>query len=291
MAIIPGNTHKLCALWFKKGLGLANSIIGLGGGVGSVLSAVLTASVLSPLLGGWNHVLYLYGALLVAVGIPILLLRAPSHIATAADTDSEDKIPPLQAISHVMRNRNVWLLGLTFMGLWGGAMGVMGYLPLYLRGIGWSPVTADSVLAVAGFAAMVGALPLGFATDRIGLRKPFLLAAVLSTSIGIGLLLIGGVSVWASAIFMGLFRTVMQSIIMTSVAETEGIGRKYAGTGIGVTFTLSYVGSIFSPIIGNSLATINPNFAFIFWTSLALVPLLFSFPFLKETGWRTKQLK
>ena len=74
---------------------------------------------------------------------------------------------------------------------------------------------------------------------------------------------------------------------MTTVAETEGIGVTYAGTASGVTMTLSRVGSIFSPVIGNSIATTNPSLAFIFWAVLASIGTVI-FGFIKETGWRAK---
>jgi hypothetical protein len=74
---------------------------------------------------------------------------------------------------------------------------------------------------------------------------------------------------------------------MTTTIETKGVGAAYAGTALGLAITVARLGEIISPLIGNSLATINPSLAFVFWAALAAAGLVCSY-FLKETGWRSK---
>ena len=81
----------------------------------------------------------------------------------------------------------------------------------------------------------------------------------------------------------GLVRDGLVAVLLTTVMETEGLGAAYAGTALGLSQTLSLVGGVVSPPIGNALAGINPSLSFIFWGGLAAVALL-CFYSLKETG-------
>ncbi|MCJ7829992.1 MAG: MFS transporter, partial [Desulfobacterales bacterium] len=52
---IPTNVHKVCGIWFTgRQLGLANGIVSSGMALGFTLGSALSATVLSPWLGGWR---------------------------------------------------------------------------------------------------------------------------------------------------------------------------------------------------------------------------------------------
>ena len=68
--IIPITITKTIGIWFKgKNLGMAMGVSAMGMGFGLMLGPMISATVLSPLLGGWRNVMYLYGAISTAVGI------------------------------------------------------------------------------------------------------------------------------------------------------------------------------------------------------------------------------
>jgi MFS family permease len=165
-------------------------------------------------------------------------------------------------------------------------MGFTGYLPLYLRGSGWTAVGADGTLAALSAASVVGVIPLSLLSDRIGLRKVFLYASILMTTIGVGLLSVfSGALVWPLVILVGIVQEGLAAGLITMVMETEGVGAAYAGSALGLNTTFSGLGSFFAPPLGNGLAEINPSSAFIFWSALAAAGL-FAFYFVKETGWK-----
>jgi MFS family permease len=72
----------------------------------------------------------------------------------------------------------------------------------------------------------------------------------------------------------GTVRDGFMAILMTTVTELDGVGARYAGTALGLTTTLSRLGSLFAPPLGNSLATWHTNLPFAFWAVLALAGLL-----------------
>ena len=277
-------THKAAGEWFSgRQLGLANGILAMGMGAGITLGSMISATVLSPLLGGWRNIMFVYGAVAVVIGfLWFQTRRQPSQGEAAHSTGT---VSFRQALSRITRIRAVWLLALTQMCMYGCRMGFTGYLPLYLRGSGWTGVSADGALAALSAASVVGVIPLSLLSDRIGLRKVILYAAILATITGVSLLSVfGGVIVWPLVILIGIVQEGFVAVLITTTMETEGVGAAYAGTALGLNTALSGLGGFFAPPIGNSLAEINPSLAFLFWAALP-VAALFAFYFVKETGW------
>jgi len=287
-ASIPINVHKVASIWFPgRHLGLANGILSLGMGLGLTAGAMISATILSPLLGGWRNVLLLYGA--ISIGISILWLLTRSELGQVESPSGyAGTVLFRQALSRVVRIRGVWFLGLIMLGQVACTTGMIGYLPLYLRGIGWTAASADGALAASNSASMMVAIPMVLLSDKLGSRKTILLAAMLITASGVGLLsVVGGAMVWVSVIIASIARDGFMAVTITMIMETEGVGAAYAGTALGLAMTLSRVGGIISPPVGNSLAGIKPGLPFIFWAALAAVAL-FGFHFLKETGRRQR---
>lgn len=287
-ASIPINVHKVASIWFPgRHLGLANGILSLGMGLGLTAGAMISATILSPLLGGWRNVLLLYGV--ISIGISILWLLTRSELGQVESPSGyAGTVLFRQALSRVVRIRGVWFLGLIMLGQMACTTGMIGYLPLYLRGIGWTAASADGALAASNSASMMVAIPMVLLSDKLGSRKTILLAAMLITASGVGLLsVVGGAMVWVSVIIASIARDGFMAVNITMITETEGVGAAYAGTALGLAMTLSRVGGIISPPVGNSLADINPGLPFIFWAALAATAL-FGFHFVKETGRRQR---
>ncbi len=277
-AIIPPVVHKTCGVWFSgRYLGLANGVASTGMAVGFTAAAMISATVLSPLLGGWRNVLFLYGAISVIVSVFWLLARNEPTQAESPDTHV-DTVPFRQALSRVVRIRAVWFLGLILVGQTGCVQGMLGYLPLYLRDIGWSGASADGALAAFNATSMMAVVPITLLSDRLfnrlGSRKEVLLGATLMTAIGVGLLsVVGGALVWVAVVVAGIVRDGFMAVLMTTIIETEEVGATYAGTAMGLVLTASRLASSASPPIGNSLAHINGGLPFVFWAALAAVAL------------------
>ncbi len=225
--------------------------------------------------------MFLYGAISIAVSMLWLLTRGePGQVESSASYTGT--VPFRQALSRVVRIRRVWLLGFILAGQIGCVQGVLGYLPLHLREIGWAEASADGALAAFHAISMMGVIPITLLSDRLGSRKTVLFAATLMTAIGVGLLSVaGGPMVWASVIVAGIARDGFMAVLMTMIIETDGVGATYAGTAMGLILTVSRLISFVSPPIGNGLADINLSLPFIFWAALATAALL-GFCFLKQ---------
>ena len=268
----PMNVHKTCGIWFSgPRLGMANGVVSAGMAFGFLLGSLVSATYLSPLLGGWRNVLLFYGVLAVIVGVLWTYTRPEPTAEGPAAAPTEQ--PSLRdSLGRVARLRNVWLLALAMFGIGGAIQGSLGYLPLYLRNEGWERDAADSALASFHFASLLFTLPLALLSDRLGVRRPLLLVAALMFTVGFGILSIAqGIVVWLAVIFAGIMRDGFMATLMTLIIELRGVGPAFAGTATGMIMAISRIGSVVAPPIGNSLEAIGPGVPFLFWSALALV--------------------
>jgi NNP family nitrate/nitrite transporter-like MFS transporter len=266
--------HKAAGIWFPKHqLGLANGILSTGMGVGVTLGAFISATFMSPLLGGWRNVLYLYGG--ICIIIAILWLFSPGRPESAASEESENKGSFREALAHVIRIRSIWILAVSGIFFSGCSNGMTGYLPLFLRNSGWTPVSADGALSLLSVMGMLGAIPFALLSDRIGSRKIILIVAQSLTLIGIGLLAVANSHmVWIIMAVTGIFREALPAVMITLTMEIKGIGSRYAGTALGLRSSIGQIGGFIAPPLGNSLAGIHPGLPFIFWASLAVASVV-----------------
>jgi MFS family permease len=284
--VIPVTVTKTVGMWFRgPRLGLAMGISAMGMGLGLMLGPLISATVVSPLLGGWRNVMFFYGAISAFVGILWFLMgRQPPEIPAANGTPT--RVPLRQALAKLIRLKALWLLGFTLLFRTGGLMGMTGYLALYLQGKGWNEAAADGALATFYAVSTLCVVPLTFLSDKLGSRRAIMLPALLVTIICIGILpLVQGNIVWALMVFSGIFMDGFMAIITTMLMETKGVGIEYSGMALGIVFTIAQVGSLISPPLGNAFADINAGLPFAFWAILSVAALV-TFAFIKETGWR-----
>jgi len=282
--VIPSSVFKATATWFSgRQLVLANGVVSAGMGLGYTVGAMISATILSPLLGGWERVLFLYGGISVIIGLLWLFTgREPEKLGSAG---AEGFVPLRQSISRVFPLRNVWLLGLTLLGYGGCLQGMVGYFPTYLRDIGWTVASADGTLAAFNGVSTLGAIPLALLANRFGLRKAILFPVLLITVVSIAMLpLVGSAIVWVLMIVMGCARDGFFAICLTMSTETKGIGVVYAGTAVGLVQTILNLGTVISAPLGNSLADpANPAspYPFFLWAAFGLLGLV-AFCFVRE---------
>ncbi|MGD9117513.1 MAG: MFS transporter [Dehalococcoidia bacterium] len=290
MWVIPNNVFKVTATWFSgRRLVVANGVLSAGMGLGFTVGALISATTLSPLFGSWRGVVILYGGMSALIGL-IWLLTVREHHQLRLGA-SPEKAPLRQSIARIFPLKSIWFLGLTMLGFSGCIQGLIGYLPTYLRNLGWTVASADGPLTVFSGLSMLGVIPLTLLSSKIGLKKAVLFPILVVTIVGVALVPVMGDSmVWVIMVLVGVCRDGFMAIALTISTETEGVGVVYAGTAMGLTQTLMSVGGLISPALGNSLADpANPAvpYPFFVWSAFGLLSLV-AFCFVKETGWRSK---
>lgn len=260
---------KVCGLWFpQRQWGLANGIFTMGMAFGFLLSTLLSATVLSPLLGGWRNVMFFYAVVCLALLVPWFFsrLQPPKIGAVLAD------LPLGKSMAHILKLKNVWLLGLAMLGMGGCMQGMTGYLPLYLQGQGWSSASADGALSLLHASSMLCVLPLTMGSDRLKSRKGLLQVMFLLIIAGNALLSVAnGWTVWSAVVLAGMVRDASMALVFTMAVEVEGVGVLYAGTATGFMVLNNNMGGFFASPVGNQLASVLPGLPFAFWAGLAVV--------------------
>lgn len=286
-ALIPFvamNGIKIAGQWFPAHqLGLANGLISMGMALGFLFGSLLSATTFSPLLGGWRNVLIVYGIAGALFSIPWFFVR----MLPTAHLSNEQGPSMRAAVSHVISLKNIWLLGFTLFGVGGCIQGLLGYLPTYLRDIGWEAIRADGALSAFHTISMLFVLPIALWSDRLGSRKQLLLISTSMVVLGAGLLsFVTGAWIWLAVLLAGFVRDAFMAIFMTMVMETDGVGPTYAGTAIGLTMAISGVGNMVAPPLGNSLAVFWPGAPFAFWAALSILGML-CLAFVSTSGAKT----
>ncbi|MGD9238836.1 MAG: MFS transporter [Desulfobacterales bacterium] len=267
---IPMNIHKTCGIWFpEKQLGMANGAVAFGMAFGFLLGSLLAATVFSPILGGWRNVLFVYGAVAIVFS---MFWWFSQEKAGVEGQQCNQMITFRKAIGHVVRLRNVWLLCIATAGVTGCVYGMLGFLPLHLRDLGWEPAIADSTLASFHAVSMLFTIPIALFSDRVGSRRGVLMASAILIGTGTGLLgFTSGALISVAVLLAGISRDGFMAITMTAVMEEKGIGARFAGTATGLNMSVIGISNFFAPPVGNWLAKFGTGFPFLFWAALVFL--------------------
>ncbi len=285
------NIPKALAIFFpEKQLGLANGILLACYGVGGALALMISRTILSPALGGWRNVMFLYGGVSLVIGILWLLTvkeRAPVRVPTHASSQVM-RVSVRDSFLAVIRLRDVWLCALTFLGFMGGYMGYIGQLPMYLVGRGMSETAASALCSGILWASIPGGILMPLISDLVGLRKVFVIPSLLICGFCVFLFsILLGAPLWMAATICGFLGGAVSPLVIASVLTVEGVGPLLAGSAMGLAMTVSNMGGFLSPIIGAAIAERSGIGAFIFFGALFVLGGLV-YIFVKETGLRAK---
>lgn len=279
VATTPTVLPKVVALWFRgRHLGTVNGIITTVNCSGGMFASITSATLFSPLLGGWRNVLILYGLPPIVLSFLWLLSYREPREKISPDIH-QNRTSFQQALSHVVRIRGVWIIGVLQFGAFGAYTGVLGYLPLYLRGIGWNPLLADSAVMVLIGAMGACAIPISLLSDRLRSRTNILFILLIGLGASLCLLpWVKGFGIWLLVVVSGLMIGGMVPTTMATIMELKGVGSRYVGTAFGMGASFSMVGAVISPPLGNSIAQFHTGLPFVFWGIMAggaTVALLF----------------
>jgi MFS family permease len=281
-AIIPVMLFKLARQWFPDGqLGMASGVISAGFAGGLMLGPLLSTSVILHALGGWRQVLVFYGVIAIVVSLLWLIIHP---VEARSSSSSQPRTSLRNSLLYVARLRNLWILGIGGLGINACFQGFSGYLPTYLKSIGWADLDADRALAAFFVTSLTAVIPLSILSDRLRLRRGFLIFAALVLAIGVGLVgIVEGALIVLVIAATGLIFDSMMAIFNASVLEVEGVTGLYAGAAIGFAMMIRNLGGTFSPAIGNSLTAFGFHVPFLFWGSMGLFAVIMFAFFLRPS--------
>lgn len=273
--ILPMNFIKLNREWFSsRQLGFAAGIMSVGFAAGAMCGSRFGATLLSPLLGGWRAVLIFLGFCSVALA----LAWAVAHPPAEARRETRFHLRQVLAnLRYVIRFREVWVIALAVLGVAGLMQGMVGYVPTYLRAIGWAPTDADSAVPLFFFASLIGVVPLAHLSDRIGSRRLVMASGTAMMSLGALLMFFAGddfMSVLIAMVIAGCCFDSFMALMGASITEVKGLKMAMMGSALGFGAVLQNLGGSLLPPIGNSLSAIDLNVPFLLWAASGLFATL-----------------
>ncbi|MFC2001058.1 MFS transporter [Chloroflexota bacterium] len=258
--------------WFPHRIrGLAMSIMQMG----MPISGTLTAAVLPALaiLLGWRMSAAITGLVVLVNAIVFILLYrdAPRNIKSVRKFN-------LATLKTILRNRD---LGITI--FWGAVFTglqrvVLSYFILFaIEELGFSPIMAGGLLAIAQVCSIVARLSWGAASDFIfhGRRAVLAITGFLTVLWMLGASLAGvgvpNTTVYLIAIVIGISTLSFHGVFHTLIAEQAKAGQ--VGMTMGVASTANQVSQTIMPPVFGYLVDVTSSYS-LAWRATAAVALV-----------------
>ncbi len=273
--VLPLNFVKLNREWFaSRQLGFAAGVMALGFALGAMLGSRYSATLLSPLLGGWRAVLIAFGLSSILLAILWALVHPPDERKSRQGLDLRQLVTKLRRVAGF---RQLRVIALAVFGAVGLAQGVMGYVPTYLREIGWTAFDADSAIPVFFLASLIGVVPISHLSDRLGERRLVMACGTAMMTLGTLLMYFAGGNYWAVILAMaigGLCFDSFMALMGASITEMPGLEIALVGSALGFNGMLQNLGGSMLPPLGNTLSVISLNAPFLLWAAAGLFATL-----------------
>jgi len=253
---------KLVSAWFpQEKAGFAIGVALSGYAIGDIIGLSATPYLLTW-LGGWRNVFFLYGVwALILTGIWWVLAKEPeqnhgAHAVLKANSSSS----LTKNFAMLLRVKQVWFLtGLYFCAaacydtllLW---------LPSMLVAEGVQSVTAGLMTSMLALGFLFASFAVGSLSDKMGLRKPFILVLGLVSGPAIyaaGILT--GPTVWFSAFVTGLSTIGVLTLVLTIPVELSQTAM-FVGSAVGIISSIGNLGSFFMPTVVGQIRDVTGSF-------------------------------
>jgi MFS family permease len=307
-AFAIANLSKMPIKWFPEkqralGTGLTTMWMYLGTVIGLPLVAIvanvpekakLALTPVSVLQADLNRVLLVVAIIVGAVSVLFFLFVKEDPPTPTGPMPEVEEISLRKSFPRFMRIasfRAMCFISLIGYGIYMALTVTMEKI-ITFHGAGFTANFASFVAAGITLGGIVGAAVIPEISERVGLRKPFLILATLITMPTVFLIaFIGNKTVdLSSGIIMGLFLLPALPIIFTMVGEMKEIGPRLAATAVGILFAIGSIGSVLIPYLMEILSKKKPGgivdyrWAILMLAVLGLLGLLVIIFWIKETG-------
>ncbi len=241
-------------------MGLYSAMFNVGGGLGLFAWAFL--------IEVWNwHIGLILG------GVIGLILVAFGQVVIPKDVPVQHQPGSMRV---VLRSRNIILISLGIIGMWGGIFTTSQLLPKFLNDVyKVDPGQAGLIASLIMFAAILGGPVGGKASDIIRQRKIFML--IPGFGVALGLALIGTVhpyEMWFLIPVIGFMDSIVFSIEYASASQFPEVGHEYAPLAISLMNSAQILGSFGIPI---AFAVLGYSLGWYFLGAVAAATLVLVF--------------
>ncbi len=239
MPMISVGGQKVIARWFEgRRRATAVSVYMTGAWAGSIAVLALTNSVVMPLMNNsWRMTTLSYGAVAFLAGVLWWLLARDMKPETAAG-----RMSPLKALAGIVRVRNVQIMLVMGVVVFGTLHGTGTWLPRLLEAGGMSPAAAGVAASVSVFAGVPAVL---FLPNLVPARLRGRTLAICFVGVAIGLWGIVGTSgplQYAAIVLMGFGVSAFLPMAMLILMDSSEVPTEYLGSATGALFSVFQIG-------------------------------------------------
>lgn len=276
-----GLPKLVAGLFPSRLLGTMSTVYILGSYAGTAAAYSVGRALVGPALGGWRPTFRLFGALalaFLAVWIPVAWWHARRHgtpygtgtkTGPKPDTGTEAadggtfSLSSLRAdVSRVFGHRVMGLLvvvGTVYLLL---GHSLQGWLPTLLGARGVAAGTAATVATLFVVGQAVGTITVPPASDRIGRRRPAVVACGVAAVLGVaGLAVAGGaVAAAAAVLVVGWGVGGVSPLVRAIPTEVAAIGPALTATAVSLVFAVGELGGFVGPFLVGALRTATGSF-------------------------------
>jgi NNP family nitrate/nitrite transporter-like MFS transporter len=255
--VIPA-IPKLVSFWFpREKIGIATGICMAGFPIGDVIALAVTP-ILVAAGSGWRQVFQVYAvwALLFIFLWWKFAGKPPKNGMEQASSSHGVK----RDFAKLLRMKDVWLLtGLYFCA--GGCYDTMLlWLPNILQVEGLNPFTASLAASMLPVGFLFSAIVVSAFSDKVGLRKPFiLLMGVVSGPIIFLAGTVAGLAAYALAFMVGLCTVGVLTLVLTIPVEMPRLS-PFLSSALGVISSVGNAGSFLLPTLVGQIRDVSGTF-------------------------------
>lgn len=290
------------AKYFALLAGLAQLLAALGAMGGQLPLAYAVSHA------GWRTVMWSLAGIGVLIGLLVFFVLKPQSSQQYVVTTEKNHEPFLKSLREVLRNPQIWFIGLYALIIWAPMTAVASLwgVPYLTTVYGFDSQLAASLCSLLWLGVGIGSPLLGWWSDRLG-RRSILLA--LSALVGLAaisiVLYVQPNSLWIVAIALFLVGAGSSGQALSFAVVKEQSENRHVATAAGFTnMAVVCSGAIFQPLLGwlinshtSHLVMLHgiPQYnsgdyqhAFIVLPISYLIAILISFFFIKETYCQAK---
>ena len=255
--IIPA-IPKLVSFWFPRDkVGLATGVCMAGFPIGDVLALSLTPYLVET-LSGWRQVFQVYGVW--ALLLIFLWWKLASKEPKGEGKQAVNSHSLRRDFAQLLRMKEVWLLtGLYFCA--GGCYDTMLlWMPNVLQAEGLNVFSASLVASMLPVGFLVSALAVSAFSDKLGLRKPFIILMGLVS--GPVLFLAGTVSgpvAYVTGFLVGLCTVGVLTLVLVVPVELPRLS-PFLSSALGVVSSVGNAGSFLLPTLVGQIRDVSGTF-------------------------------
>lgn len=264
-------TMSTGARWFVKRRGMMSGILKAGAGLGQLVLP-LTVTALIGAYGWRNSYIIMGGAFLVIIlAVAQVFRRDPQEMGLFPDGETVDlsdmgkgSVDESLSTREAIRTRQFWILFLAEFISFFCMLTVVVHIVPHVRDLGFSPITAGSVISVIGGLSILGRIVMGTANDRIGGKISLIICFVLLTCGFLWLQV--AVKVWMLlffAVIYGLSHGGFMTVISPMVAET--FGTRSHGALFGIILFSGSLGAFIGPLLAGRVFDVTGTYRVVFF--------------------------